>query len=294
MEKEDVELIHSILSGDNTAFNTLVKKYQKSIHAIAWQRVQDFHVAEEITQDVFLQAYNKLTTLKDPNKFARWLHVITKRRCTNWLKRKKHTPQSLEATDRQTLEKFAFAKYVAENREETANEHRREVVNSLLNKLPERERTVVTLYYLGEMTSDAISKFLDVSVNTIKSRLRRARQRLREEEQRNKIMSERKELANNPIRVECFEQVKFKGKKITILQDSENLQDSLQRIGFENRISSMRIIKGPDFPDNGTNVVFYEHPEFKGVFLPIRMEPSVSKIEIPDYKYSVFSIKIEG
>ena len=49
-------------------------------------------------------------------------------------------------------------------------------------KLPERERKVITLYYLGEMTSEAISKFLGVSINTIKSRLRRARQRLQEEE----------------------------------------------------------------------------------------------------------------
>ena len=81
MKNDDVELVHNILSGDDTAFNALVEKYQKNVHAMAWQRIGDFHVAEEITQDVFLQAYNKLSTLKDPNKFARWLYVIAKRRC---------------------------------------------------------------------------------------------------------------------------------------------------------------------------------------------------------------------
>ena len=279
MEKDDVELIHNILSGDETAFNVLVQKYQKSIHAIAWQRVGDFHVAEEITQDVFLQAYNKLSKLKDPNKFARWLYVITKRRCARWLQREKPTMQSLEVVDEATLEKSAFTHYVAEQREKAATEYRREVVNRLLDKLPERERTVVTLYYLGEMTSEAISKFLGVSVNTIKSRLRRARQRLREEKM---------------ITVECYEQDKFKGKKITILQDIEDLQDSLERSGFENRISSIRIIQKGDFPRSGGKVVFHEHPDFAGIFLPIHMEPEISMKEIPNYPHSILSIKIEG
>ena len=66
MEKDDVQLVRKILSGDDEAFNTLVRKYQKSVHALAWRKVGDFHFAEEITQDVFLQVYKSLPTLKDP------------------------------------------------------------------------------------------------------------------------------------------------------------------------------------------------------------------------------------
>ena len=161
MKNDDVELVHNVLSGDGTAFNTLVEKYQKNVHAMAWQRIGDFHVAEEITQDVFLQAYDKLSTLKDPNKFARWLYVIAKRRCTRWLQREKPTMLlSLDDTDKATLEKSAFAHYDAEQREEKAAEQYREIVDNLLEKLPENQRTVVVLYYLREMTSEAISKFL--------------------------------------------------------------------------------------------------------------------------------------
>ena len=47
--KDDVQLIRKILSGDDTAFNALVRKHQKGIHALAWRKVGDFHVAEEIT-----------------------------------------------------------------------------------------------------------------------------------------------------------------------------------------------------------------------------------------------------
>ena len=182
MEKDDVELIRSILSGDDSAFSDLVQKYQKSVHALAWRQIGDFQVAEEITQDTFLQAYKKLATLKNPNQFAGWLYVIARNLCTDWHRRKKPIMKSLEATKTKTLEKTAYERYLAEEREKAAAEHRRELVKNLLEKLPESERTVVTLHYLGEMTSEAISKFLGVSVNTIKSRLRRARKRLQEEE----------------------------------------------------------------------------------------------------------------
>ena len=68
-------------------------------------------------------------------------------------------------------------------RETEALEHRDAIVRKLLEKLPESERTVVTLYYLGEMTTKEIGKFLGVSVNTIKSRLRRARKRLLDDQE---------------------------------------------------------------------------------------------------------------
>ena len=56
MEREnDVQLIRRILSGNDEAFSVLVRKHQKSIHALAWRKVGDFHIAEEITQDTFLQ-----------------------------------------------------------------------------------------------------------------------------------------------------------------------------------------------------------------------------------------------
>ena len=182
MEKDDVELIESILSGDDNAFSTLVRKYQKSIHALVWRKVHDFHIAEEITQDTFLHVYQKLPTLKNPNQFAGWLYVIADRRCIAWLRKKKRAMQSLEATSEETLEETAYTCYISEQREEAEVDRRRKIVQNLLEKLPESERTVVILHYLGEMTCEAISKFLGVSPNTVKSRLSRARKRLREEE----------------------------------------------------------------------------------------------------------------
>ena len=80
------------------------------------------------------------------------------------------------------LEALCYARYEAARGEEASVEHQRELVKRLLQKLPESERTVVTLYYLAEMTSEEVSAFLGVSPNTIRSRLRRARKRLKEQE----------------------------------------------------------------------------------------------------------------
>ncbi len=183
MEKDDVQLIQSILSGNDEAFTTLVGKYQKSVHALAWRKVGDFHFAEEITQDTFLQAYKKLATLRNPNQFAGWLYVIANNLCKRWNQKKKLSTQSLEGTPVVEIENTSYKRYVSEQREAETTEHQHEIVKNLLQRLPESERTVVTLHYLGEMTAKEIGKFLGVSVNTINSRLRRAKKRLQGREE---------------------------------------------------------------------------------------------------------------
>ena len=183
MERDDVQLIRSTLSGNDEAFSTLVKKYQKNVHALAWRKIGDFHYAEEITQDTFLQAYKKLSTLKNHNQFAGWLYVIANRLCLNWMRKKKPALQSLEGTRADEVARLSYSHYVAGKRETEAAERRSEIVEKLLARLPESERTVVTLYYLGEMTAKEIGKFLGVSVKTVHSRLHRARKRLQDTEE---------------------------------------------------------------------------------------------------------------
>ena len=135
---------------------------------------------KEITQDTFLQAYKKLGTLRDPKSFAGWLYVIANRLSINWIQRSKPktTMQSLEDTSIVEIEESDYIHHTMNQRETEVEEHRSEVVKKLLEELPESERTVVTLHFLGEMTTKEIGNFLGVSVNTIKSRLRRGRERL--------------------------------------------------------------------------------------------------------------------
>ena len=182
MKNNDVELIQSVLSGDEDAFAELVNKHKKAVHALAWRVIGDFHIAEDITQDTFLIVYQRLHTLKDPNQFLGWLYVIARRRCYALLRKKRIRTQPLEDAETTMIGKDVYSQHVADERANTAIDVQREVVKRLLAKLKESERTVMTLHYLGEMKVEEISKFLGVSVGTIKSRLQRARKRLQKEE----------------------------------------------------------------------------------------------------------------
>ena len=182
MEENSIQLIQRTLDGEERAFSILVQKYQKRIHALVWQKIGDYHIAEDITQEAFLKAYNKLPTLKNHKQFDGWLYVIATRLCINWIKRNKTLVQSIEDTPVEEVEKSFYEHHDSEQRKMENTMHNRSIVKKLLAKLPENERAVLTYYYLGEMTTQEISKLLGVSVNTIKSSLRRARNRLKAEE----------------------------------------------------------------------------------------------------------------
>ena len=181
MKNADAELIEAFLDGDEGAFTKLVRKHEKAVHALAWRKVGDFQAAEEITQDAFVKVYHKLSTLKNRNQFAGWLYVITDRLCIEWHRKKRVPMGSLEAMEPGELEEHYYSGHLAAEREAAVIERKREAVKKILRRLPESERTVVSLHYLGEKTCEEIGESLGVSTNTVKSRLHRARKRLKAE-----------------------------------------------------------------------------------------------------------------
>ena len=182
MKNEDVDLIQRVLSGDESAFTALVERHRKWVHSLAWREIGDFHAAQEITQDTFIQAFKSLPSLRDPNRFSGWLHVIARRQCIEWLRRKPMTMQSLDAMPEAELERVSYARYLEEERSQASTDGLREVVERLLQKLPVNERSVMVLHYYKGLTCEEVSALLDVSLNTVKSRLYRARKRLETEE----------------------------------------------------------------------------------------------------------------
>ena len=182
MKNNDTHLIQRTLDGDDSAFAELVEKYQKQVHALVWRKIGDFHIAEEITQDTFLKAYQKLGCLKKPQRFASWLYVIATNRCNTWLRKRHLRKQLLEDKDIDQTDETTYSEYVVEENERITVVTQRDVVQKLLAKLGESERTIMTLHYFGEMSCTEIGAFMGVSANTVKSRLRRAQHRLQKEE----------------------------------------------------------------------------------------------------------------
>ncbi len=182
MKNEDVDLIQHILAGDEGAFTALMERHRKWVHSLAWREIGDFHIAQEITQDTFIQAFKSLPNLRDPNRFSGWLHVIAKRQCIEWLRRKPAVMQSLDEMPKAELEQLFYAQYVEKEQAQASIDELHEVVECLLQKLPTTEHSVMVLHYYKGLTCEEMSALLDISLNTVKSRLHRARKRLEREE----------------------------------------------------------------------------------------------------------------
>ncbi len=172
MALHDVELIQRTLAGDESAFGFLVDKYKGSVHALAYRKLGDFHIAEEITQDTFLKAYQKLSTLKDPVRFPGWLYVIAARCCISWLRQNRLQTEPFDSAKGE-INMRSWTKY--------ADARVYEDVHDALESLPESERTVLTLYYMAGMTCEEIGRFIGTSCGAIRDRLYRARMHLKEE-----------------------------------------------------------------------------------------------------------------
>ncbi len=179
MKSDTVALIQRILAGDEAAFTSLVSKYEKQVHAYAVREIGDYHIAEDITQETFMEVYQKLKTLKDPEKFSTWLYAIVKNLCIAWYRKNRLLPESLEEIHISKIETDTYSRYVASEHTKSTAYAQRNLVNKLLMKLKESDREIITLHYFEEMTYAEIGTYLGISENTIKSRLHRARQRLK-------------------------------------------------------------------------------------------------------------------
>ena len=182
MRSDDVKLIQRILAGDENAFAILIDKYQRQVHALAFQKVRDFQTAEDITQETFLRVYQKLATLNDPAKFPGWLYAIVNHLCIAWYRENRLQTESLQEIHISEIETDVYSRYISTEHAKTTAAAQQDLVKRLLTKLKESDREVITLHYFDEMTSSEIGELLGVSENTIKSRLHRARQRLKQYE----------------------------------------------------------------------------------------------------------------
>ncbi|MFC1719038.1 RNA polymerase sigma factor, partial [Candidatus Poribacteria bacterium] len=175
MRTEDGYIIQQCLDGNSAAFGLLVEKYKKGIYALAYSDLRNFHDAQDITQEVFIKAYEKLRTLKRWDNFVGWLYRITSNECKMLIRARSRRPDQefMEDQDLDILDHPVMDSH----RESAMYESVREAVDSLSDMY----REVLTLRYFGGMTVREMSRFLGVSPSTIDRRLSGARARLKEE-----------------------------------------------------------------------------------------------------------------
>jgi RNA polymerase sigma-70 factor (ECF subfamily) len=169
------ELVRASQQGDADAFGELFERYRGGIVALAMRRVRNADEAEELAQDVFIQAMQKIHQLRVPEAFGGWLRRIVHRMAINRMTRSR----CALACDPETLEATCLA---SENPEEAAQDREQaEAVRDSIDRLGSLDQETLKAFYLQSKTLVEMSHQFDAPVGTIKRRLHVARKRLAKE-----------------------------------------------------------------------------------------------------------------
>ncbi len=175
MRTEDGYIVHRCLNGEPEAFGLLIDRYKEAIYAFAYVKLRNFHDAEDVAQEVFIKAYRKLASLKQYDSFLAWLYSIASDLCRKWIRSQTRRP------DREFIEDQNPAVREGNSTDSYREDAVYESLREALDSLPETYQQVLTLYYLGGMSTREIARFVGTSPSAVRMRLSRARAQLREE-----------------------------------------------------------------------------------------------------------------
>ena len=175
MNRDEV-LVRKCLAGDDTAFGFLIDQHKAVVYGLVRHKLGDHADAEDVTQEVFLKAYQNLGVFRQPYNFAGWLYTITVNCCRDWERRasrrtKREVP--IEEAETGALEEQALQSY--------QDDELKHMVRNAIAALSESDRQVVTLHYMHGLTCKEVARYLGTSARAIEMRLYRARQQLKKE-----------------------------------------------------------------------------------------------------------------
>lgn len=166
----DTELVTRALNGQSEAFGTLVERYDRAVYHLCYRTLRDVEEAKDATQEAFFKAYRGLGTFRPTATFSTWIFSIAYHACCDRIARRKRFadgPLPDRADPGPTPETLA-----------ELNEEAR-ALRAAIDTLPEKYRTVITLYHLQGKQYEEISRVLDVPLGTVKTHLFRAKELLR-------------------------------------------------------------------------------------------------------------------
>ena len=176
--RNTAELVEAVLSGDRDAFGTLVSRHAGSVTAVAYSVCGDFARSEDIGQEAFIEAWKKLPTLQDRDKFVAWVCTIARHKAVDAIRADK-SPQSTCSIASIPVEPVDHKQLSPEVH--MSQSQQQQLVWSILENLPEAYREPMILFYRNEKSTREVAIALGENEATIRQRLKRAREMLREE-----------------------------------------------------------------------------------------------------------------
>jgi len=179
MERNEAELIAAVLAGDTPSFEPLVQHYSPRLFAMARRYARRESEVEDIVQEVWLKAFEKLRSFRGDAPFEHWLMRLAVRTCYDFLRRHQRNRESAfsELTDSEEdwLERFASEPASADEKADAA----RQLVTRVLEQLSPQARLVITLLEIEDRSVKEIAALTGWSVTLVKVRAFRARAEMR-------------------------------------------------------------------------------------------------------------------
>jgi RNA polymerase sigma-70 factor (ECF subfamily) len=172
--QDDNDYIWRVLSGDVSAYASLVAKHKNLVFLIVLKIVNNREDAEEISQDVFLKAYQSLSTFERKSKFSTWLYRIAYNAAISKTRKKKVEMVAIEET---VITNYSTDE-IDRNMNELEENDRQLILEKALQRLPEEDNLLITLFYKNENSIEDISDITGLSVSNVKVRLHRIRKKL--------------------------------------------------------------------------------------------------------------------
>jgi len=173
----DNEIITRVLRGEAALYSDLVKRYQHFVFTLVLRYTPNRQDAEEIAQDVFVKAYRSLADFRGESKFSTWLYAIVTTTCITFLRKKKLPVHSL---DNEQVFEMADNQNSGFKANQVEQKSKVQVLNEAIKLLSIDDARIITLFYQGEQSLEEIARIIGAEPNTVKVKLHRARQRLKE------------------------------------------------------------------------------------------------------------------
>lgn len=171
MQIDKSALVLQAVSGNIDAFSQLINMYSNAVYSVVLSKINDFHSAEDVAQEVFIKAWYNLSQLKDPEKFGSWILNISRNQAIDWLRKSK--PEQALMED--------YSDLTVSIEEEIMNKETCRTVRTALYQLEEKYRLVAVMYFLSGFNTREISKILGISLSAVESRLKRLKLKLKKE-----------------------------------------------------------------------------------------------------------------
>jgi len=176
----DGELVESAIAGREACFEELVRRYQRPIAAYVYRMVGNYDAALDLTQEVFIKVYNSLARYRSEFKFSTWIYKIAHNAAIDHLRRHAVREQALtNGFDSERREVSLESRRMTPEQESERNERRSEI-ESVVQLLPAAYRELILLRHSQDLSYDEIAEVTGLPLGTVKNRLFRAREAMRD------------------------------------------------------------------------------------------------------------------